>query len=155
MTFHGPGQLVAYPILDLNMLGINSLHKYVSMLHRIICSVCSSFGIRQLSPFQEKLNCSSQRVGVWVEGNKKISSIGFSTTRWVTSHGFSINVSTDLFWYTLFPPCGSPLSEKGATWDVTSIEKQLSQNLRCPSIEEVAEATMLAFTNEFAWEPPK
>lgn len=152
MTFHGPGQLVAYPILDLNMLNINSLHKYVSMLHRVICSVCLSFGIDSTLPF-EGSSVPSQRVGVWVNGNQKISSIGFSTTRWVTSHGFSINVSTDLSWYTRFPPCGSPLSEKGITWDATSIKEQLPTGSRCPTLEEVANTTILAFEKEFVCRP--
>jgi lipoate-protein ligase B len=97
-TYHGPGQLVCYPILDLNDRG-RDLRRHVRGLERTIVTTLAEFGITGRSldgPHQS---------GVWVE-DRKIASIGVRCARWVTSHGLAINVDLDLGVYDLFDACG-------------------------------------------------
>jgi lipoyl(octanoyl) transferase len=103
ITYHGPGQLVGYPILDLNNYYLD-LHRYLRDLEEVIIGTLREFGI------------SSQRdsgyTGVWV-GTEKICAIGVKTSRWVTMHGFALNVNTDLSFFARIIPCG--IFEKGVT----------------------------------------
>jgi lipoyl(octanoyl) transferase len=97
-TYHGPGQLVCYPILDLSARG-RDLHAYVRGLETVI--------LRTLADFQIEGHGATEAhaSGVWV-GDRKIASIGVRCARWVTSHGFSLNADLDLDVYELFDACG-------------------------------------------------
>lgn len=97
VTYHGPGQLVAYPILDLTP-DRRDVRRYVRDLGQAILDLLSDYGLTgQLG--------SSERIGVWVEG-QKIASIGVHLKRWVTTHGLAVNVSTDLSSFSGIVPCG-------------------------------------------------
>jgi lipoate-protein ligase B len=113
VTYHGPGQLVVYPILNLKDYGYR-LIKYVDQLEEVILSVLRDFGI-------EGRKDSSNR-GVWAEGDK-IASIGVAIRRWVSFHGFALNYETDLKYFDLINPCGL----KGKK--MTSMEKILGRNI--------------------------
>jgi lipoyl(octanoyl) transferase len=103
ITYHGPGQLVAYPILDLKRQD-RDIGRYLRRLEQCIIETLRDFGI------------GSQRVagatGVWV-GDRKIAAIGVRTSQWVTSHGLALNVNTDLSYFRFIVPCG--LHNKGVT----------------------------------------
>ncbi len=118
-TFHGPGQLVGYPILRLKQL---DTHKYLRDLEELIILVLSDYGI----PGERH----SDYTGVWVNGNK-IAAIGvkFSSGR-ITSHGFALNVQTDLSWFQRITPCG--IKEYG----VTSLTRELDTDVTLPEVEE-------------------
>ncbi|MBI5167168.1 MAG: lipoyl(octanoyl) transferase LipB [candidate division NC10 bacterium] len=96
VTYHGPGQLVGYPILDLRDHG-QDIHVYLRKLEEVIILSLTRFGIR--SGRREGLT------GVWLE-DKKIASIGIHVGRWVSWHGFALNVNTDLSYFDLIVPCG-------------------------------------------------
>ncbi len=96
VTFHGPGQLVAYPIVDLQVHKPD-LHWYLRMLEEACMRVCDRFGI--------EAGRQKGQTGVWVEG-RKIASIGVHARQWVTWHGFALNVTTDLSFFDLMVPCG-------------------------------------------------
>jgi lipoyl(octanoyl) transferase len=95
-TFHGPGQLVGYPILDLRKRG-KDLHAYIRRLESAVVQIVNSFGIDAGS--------SQGKTGVWVE-DRKIASIGIGVRRWITMHGFALNVSPDLTGFMYITPCG-------------------------------------------------
>ena len=118
ITFHGPGQLVGYPIIDLANYK-KSVSWYMHSLEQVTIEVLSEFEI------------SAKRVkgltGVWV-GDKKIAAQGVRLTRWVTMHGFSINVNTDLSYYNGIIPCG--IFDRG----VTSMEELLGSTQRMEKI---------------------
>ena len=109
VTFHGPGQLVGYPIIDLNRHTLD-LHWYLRQLEALVMGALAEFGI-----VGER---STGQTGVWTHG-QKIASIGVHARLWVTWHGFALNVTTDLSWFDLMVPCGIP----GAT--MTSVEQEL------------------------------
>ncbi len=106
VTYHGPGQIVGYPILDLRP-DRQDVHRYVRDLEEVMIRVCGTLGIRA--------NRVSGLSGAWVNGDK-IGAIGVRISRWVTSHGFAFNVSTDLTYFQLIVPCG--ICDRG----VTSVE---------------------------------
>ena len=135
VTFHGPGQLIAYPIFDLH--GFASADRtrksmgaveFVRRLEEVLIQVCDSFGI------------DSARIagltGVWTSSNAreqaKIAAIGIHISRGVTSHGFALNVNTNLDYFRLIVPCGI------ASRPVTSIQKEIGQIVPMPEVEEVA-----------------
>ena len=95
-TFHGPGQLIGYPILDLKPRG-QDLHRYLRGLEEMLIDVCARCGV--VAERREGLT------GVWV-GEKKIASIGIGVRRWVSMHGFALNVCGDLAPYRAITPCG-------------------------------------------------
>jgi lipoate-protein ligase B len=97
-TYHGPGQLVCYPILDLTPRG-RDLRRHVRGLERTILATLGEFGI------EGRLQDGPHQSGVWVE-DRKIASIGVLCARWVTSHGLAINVDLDIGVYDLFDACG-------------------------------------------------
>jgi len=107
ITYHGPGQLVGYPILDLKPDRCD-VHQYVRDLEEVMIRAAAEFGVR------------AERVrgltGAWV-GADKLGAIGVRIARWITSHGFALNVNTDLEYFNLIVPCGI------ATGGVTSLEK--------------------------------
>ena len=103
VTYHGPGQLVGYPILDLKP-DRQDVHRYVRDLEDVMMRVCADFGI-QAGRIQ---GCS----GAWV-GAEKIGAIGVRISRWIASHGFAFNVNTDLSHFQLIVPCG--ISDRGVT----------------------------------------
>ncbi len=96
VTYHGPGQLVGYPILDLSSRG-GDLKRYVRDLEEVL--------IRTLEDFSVKAGRDPQHVGVWI-GRKKIASIGLSIRDWVTMHGFALNACTNLEGFSLIHACG-------------------------------------------------
>ncbi|HSG31185.1 MAG TPA: lipoyl(octanoyl) transferase LipB [Thermodesulfobacteriota bacterium] len=96
ITFHGPGQIVGYPIIDLNNLQ-KDIHKYLRALEYLIVDVLKKFNIKA-SPFKGI-------TGVWANG-KKIASIGIGVKRWITYHGFALNIDNDLEYFDMIIPCG-------------------------------------------------
>ena len=103
ITWHGPGQLVVYPIVDLTQREMD-VHKYVRDLEEVI--------IRTLADFSISADRDEDHVGVWV-GQEKIAAIGVKIRKWVTKHGFAINVNSDLTTFSLINPCG--ITDKGVT----------------------------------------
>lgn len=103
VTYHGPGQLVGYPIVDLNP-DRRDVHRYVRDLEEVLIRVAADFGV------------TAGRVdgltGVWV-GGEKLAAIGVRISRWVTSHGFALNVAPDLHDFDLIVPCG--IADRGVT----------------------------------------
>jgi lipoyl(octanoyl) transferase len=97
-TFHGPGQLVAYPLLTLGHGG-RDVHRYVRALEEVLIRVCRDFGIGAVR--------RDGLTGVWV-GSAKIASIGIGVRRWTTFHGIALNVSTDMSFFTRIVPCRMP-----------------------------------------------
>jgi len=95
-TFHGPGQLVAYPLLKLQK-GARDLHAYLHTLEEGLIRAVSSFGL--------EAGRDPRNTGCWV-GGRKVASIGVAVRKWVTYHGIALNVSTDLSWFRRFDPCG-------------------------------------------------
>lgn len=97
VTYHGPGQLVGYPILDLSRRG-SDVHVYLRQLEGVLIEVLADFGL-----------CGIRRegyAGVWLDDRHKIASIGVGLRRWVTSHGFALNVCCDLERFDVIIPCG-------------------------------------------------
>lgn len=130
ITYHGPGQLVAYPIVDLNRLGLN-LHGYMRLLESVVMDVCAAVGVRGRR--------DESATGVWVDQAggapaRKVCAMGIRVRRWVTMHGLALNVSPDLGHFDLIVPCG--LAGRG----VTSLSRELGEG--APGVEEVK--TLLA-----------
>lgn len=130
ITFHGPGQIVGYPILNLNDFK-KDVHWYLRKLEEVIIQTLGYFGIES--------GRIAGLTGVWA-GNEKVCAIGIKATRWVTMHGFALNVSTDLSYFDYIVPCG--ISDK----KVTSISKILAKPV---SIEEVQPILIKNFQSEF------
>jgi lipoyl(octanoyl) transferase len=127
ITYHGPGQLVGYPILDLNALGMG-VKKYIELLEESIIRTLHHFGIET-----ERL---SGATGVWIaSGNdaptRKICAIGVRVSRGITMHGFALNVSTDLQYFRYINPCG--FTDKG----VTSLEQEVGYKLALDQVKKV------------------
>ncbi len=120
ITFHGPGQLVAYPIVELR--DSLDLRRYVRALEAAIITTAASFGV--------KADRVDGRPGVWVDGARKLAAIGVRVRRGVTTHGLALNVSTDLSWFAEMIPCGLPDIE------VTSLGRELGQ---APTMDAVAD----------------
>jgi lipoyl(octanoyl) transferase len=130
VTYHGPGQIVGYPILDLRPDRCD-VHRYVRDLEEVMLRVCADYGL------------AAHRVdglsGAWV-GTEKIGAIGVRISRWITSHGFAFNVNTRLEDFQLIVPCG--IADRG----VTSLRRLLGQKL---SIEEVEDRFIRRFAEVF------
>jgi lipoyl(octanoyl) transferase len=133
ITYHGPGQLVGYPILDLARHR-RDIAWYMRSLEEVFIGVAAGFSIRA-----GRLNGVT---GVWV-GDEKLVAMGVHISRWVTSHGFAFNVNTDLRYFEHIVPCGQ--HGKG----VTSLEKLLGQNVE---IEAVAKRVIENFGRVFGLE---
>lgn len=130
VTYHGPGQLVAYPIIDLRQRG-RDVHQYVRDLEKVI--------IRTLNDFSINASRDSSHAGVWVR-DKEIAAIGLRVSKWVSMHGFALNVSTDLEQFSLINPCG--FNDRKAT----SISSLRSQDV---SMEAVTEKLLARFSEVF------
>lgn len=132
ITFHGPGQLVGYPIIDLSAQG-RDVHKYLRGLEEFIVSVLKD------------LNIEASRIegltGVWVDGHK-IASIGVGVKRWITYHGFALNVNTDLSYFDMIVPCGIPDVK------MTSITDWLEEKEEI-DMEDIEEASIKSFIKTF------
>jgi lipoyl(octanoyl) transferase len=133
VTYHGPGQLVGYPVLDLKQHR-RDLGWYMRSLEEVFIRVAKEFGITA--------ERNPKATGVWV-GNDKLVAIGVHVSRWVTSHGFAFNVNTDLEYFDWIVPCG--LRDKG----VTSLEKLLGRPV---PMNTIIERVVPAFGNVFALE---
>lgn len=124
VTYHGPGQLVGYPIFDLNP-DRRDVHRYVRDIERALIDAVATFGI------------TAQRVpgltGIWV-GHEKLAAIGVRISRWITSHGFALNVATNLSHFDLIVPCG--IQGRG----VTSMERLLGRPVPMAEVQAAVEA---------------
>lgn len=130
VTYHGPGQLVAYPIIDLKP-DRQDVHRYVRDLEDVMARVCARYGVAA-----RRISGSS---GTWV-GDRKIGAIGVRISRWITSHGLAFNVSSDLSYFDLIVPCG--IADKG----VTSLSQETG---RPEATDQVADALVQSFADVF------
>lgn len=135
ITYHGPGQLVGYPILDIAEMKL-SLKEYVHLLEESIIQTIAHYGVKGT-----RLQGAT---GVWLDVDKanvrKISAIGIRASHYITMHGFALNVNTDLNYFHYINPCG--FVDKG----VTSIEKELNRRV---DMEELKEIYKKSFTDIF------
>jgi len=113
VTYHGPGQIVGYPVLDLRERG-RDIHQFVHNLEEVI--------LRTLRDFSIDADRDHLHPGVWVNGDE-IAAIGLSVKKWVSMHGFALNVNTDLKYFSFIHPCG--FSDRGAT----SMSRILGRNI--------------------------
>jgi lipoyl(octanoyl) transferase len=120
ITYHGPGQIVGYPIVDLNP-DRRDVHQYVRDLEEVL--------IRTAADYAVTAGRVEGLTGVWV-GREKLAAIGVRLARWITSHGFALNVSTDLDHFNLIVPCGIP--DRG----VTSLERLLGRTVELADVVE-------------------
>jgi len=132
VTWHGPGQLVGYPIVDLDRRG-RDLHRYLRDLEEVLIRVLAAFGV----PGRRE----SGRTGVWV-GPAKIASIGIAVRRWIAWHGFALNVAPDLSGFAAIVPCGL----SGVR--MTSLAEQLAPDPP-PAPERVQQQVIEAFAAVF------
>jgi lipoyl(octanoyl) transferase len=130
-TYHGPGQLVGYPILNLQRYG-RDLHRYLRLLEEMLVGTLAGFGIAACR--REGLT------GVWVE-ERKIASIGVGVRRWISMHGFALNVCGELSAFQQITPCGIVGVE------MTSVERESGLSV---SVREVADAIVPVFRDRFA-----
>lgn len=120
VTYHGPGQVVGYPIVDLSP-DRRDVHRYVRDLEEVLIRTCADYGVTA--------GRVKGRTGCWV-GEEKLAAIGVRIARWVTSHGFAFNVSMDLSPFGLIVPCG--IRDGG----VTTLERLLARPVPLPDVEE-------------------
>ncbi|RPH31429.1 MAG: lipoyl(octanoyl) transferase LipB, partial [Chloroflexi bacterium] len=119
ITFHGPGQLVAYPIVEL--ADPLDLRRYVRALESAVIATADAFGVAA--------DRRDGLPGVWVDAQRKLAAVGVRVRRGVTTHGLALNVSTDLAWFDEMVPCGIPGCQ------VTSLEREIG---RPPTMADVA-----------------
>lgn len=135
ITFHGPGQLVGYPILDLEKLG-KGLRQYIYSIEEILIRALSQFGIVG--------SRDPNATGVWLDVGlptaRKIAAIGVKSSRHVTMHGFALNVNTDLDYFRYIHPCG--IVDKG----VTSMAKEMNGSI---DFDLVKKSILACFSSEF------
>lgn len=130
ITYHGPGQIVGYPILDLDR-HFTDVHRYLRYLEEIMIKVCADYGF--------EAHRIEGQTGVWVD-NEKICAMGIRCSRWVTMHGFALNVNTDLRYFNNIIPCG--IDDKS----VTSLQELSGKEI---DAEEVKERIILHFEEVF------
>ncbi|MFN4110727.1 MAG: lipoyl(octanoyl) transferase LipB [Ignavibacteria bacterium] len=133
ITYHGPGQIVGYPIIKLDDL-YQDLHRYLRELEEVI--------IQTLKDYNVEAYRIPGLTGVWVN-DKKICAMGIKVSRWITMHGFAFNVNTDLSYFDKIVPCG--IKDKG----VTSLQKILNQEI---NIEEVKKNLVGKFMKIFHYD---
>lgn len=130
ITFHGPGQLVAYPIIHLQQFGMG-MRVYVATLEQLVIETCKKLGVEDAT--------TTEHTGVWVN-DRKICAIGVHGSRYITSHGIGLNCCTDLKWFEHITPCG--IEGKG----VTSLSSELGRNV---SVDEAIDALLEIFQWKF------
>lgn len=134
ITYHGPGQLVCYPILNLEEFSLG-LKEYVHLLEEAVIRVCASYGIAA--------GRLAKATGVWLEGDtpraRKICAIGVRSSHYVTMHGLALNVNTDLRYFSYIHPCG--FIDKG----VTSLQKELGHSVDMDEVKERLGSELLTF----------
>ena len=137
ITYHGPGQLVGYPILDLENF-FTDIHQYMRLLEEAVIQTLLEFGV------------SAGRIpgltGVWLDIDdkkkaRKICALGVKTSRWVTLHGFAFNINTDLSYFNYIVPCG--ITDKA----VTSLHKELGRPVDMKKVKEILKNKMGALFN--------
>ncbi|MFA4924537.1 MAG: lipoyl(octanoyl) transferase LipB [Ignavibacteriaceae bacterium] len=133
ITYHGPGQIVGYPIISLNEWQ-NDTHKYLRALEEVIILTCKEYGLAT--------GRNPKYTGVWIE-NRKIAAIGIKISNWISMHGFAFNVNTDLQLFDGIIPCG--ITDK----EVTSLQKELGKNI---PIDEVKEKLKKNFIEVFQYD---
>ncbi len=126
ITFHGPGQIVGYPILDLGRF-FTDIHRYLRRLEEMIIRTCAGYGVQG--------NRFAGRTGVWIGPDergveRKICAMGLRCSRWVTMHGFALNVSTDLSYFSHIIPCG--IADRG----VTSLAEELGRDIEADVVKQ-------------------
>lgn len=135
ITYHGPGQIVGYPILDLDNF-FTDIHKYLRFLEEVVIKTLAEYGI--------KAERSAGETGVWLDVGspfaRKICALGVRTSRWVTMHGFALNVNTNLGYFDNIIPCG--ITGKA----VTSLEAELNEKV---PLEEVKTKLLKHFKDLF------
>lgn len=136
ITYHGPGQLVVYPIIDLEELGVG-IKTYISMIEDVVIEVLNTYGIKG-----EK---DEKAMGVWIDKDnptkaRKICAIGVRASRFVTMHGLALNINTDLSYFSYINPCG--FTDKA----VTSMQQELGKWI---DLEEVSKRMKDAFEKIF------
>lgn len=138
ITYHGPGQLVMYPILDLDQF-FTDIHKYMRYLEEAVILTLSEFGI--------KAGRVEGLTGVWIDGGtvneRKICAMGVKSSRWVTMHGIALNVNADLSYFNHIVACG--IVDKG----ITSMQKELGRPV---SMTEVRESLRINMANIFDYD---
>jgi lipoyl(octanoyl) transferase len=137
VTYHGPGQLVVYPIIDLRSKLRKDVHRYLGNLERAAIETLQDFGLEgtRRPPY----------TGIWV-GNRKIAAIGVAVRRAITLHGLALNVNTDLSYFDRIIPCGLDWA------DVTSMSKELGAK---QEIKQVQKVFLLRFAEVFAYSNTK
>lgn len=121
ITYHGPGQIVGYPIIDLKSWKQDT-HKYLRALEEVIIRTCAEYNLKGIR--------DPKYTGVWIN-DSKIAAIGIKVSRWITMHGFAFNVNTDLSFFTGIIPCG--ISDKG----VTSLKKELKKDVEISEVKQM------------------
>ncbi|MCU0333250.1 MAG: lipoyl(octanoyl) transferase LipB [Ignavibacteriaceae bacterium] len=121
ITYHGPGQIVGYPIIDLNNW-FKDTHKYLRALEEVIIKTCENYGLQ--------CGRNEKHTGVWID-DRKIAAIGIKVSRWVTMHGFAFNINTDLNLFKGIIPCG--IQDKS----VTSLSKELKKEIDTNEVKEI------------------
>jgi len=144
ITYHGPGQIVGYPILDLNNFGV-SIKDYIFNLEEVIINTLKHYNIDAAR--------SDGATGVWLDTDnpvkaRKISAIGVRTSHWVSMHGFAFNINTDLDYFGYIVPCG--IQGKG----VTSLQKELGRPVEIHEVHKILKAEFSqVFKMEFVLKP--
>jgi len=138
ITYHGPGQLVAYPILDLDQF-FTDIHKYLRFLEEAVIKTCAEFGV--------EAGRIDGLTGVWVDIEagpeaRKICAFGVKASRWVTMHGLALNVDSDLDFFDLIVPCG--IKDKG----VTSLTKEVGRKVSLSEVKPLLKKHLQAL---FKW----
>ena len=128
-TWHGPGQLVGYPLLDLRQRG-SDLHRYLRELEDFLCGICQHFGVAA--------HRRDGLTGVWI-GPRKLASIGVGVRRWVSMHGFALNVCGDLAGFDHITPCGLSGVE------MTSLEREGAAGVTVEAVAQIVAERFAAF----------
>ena len=130
ITYHGPGQVVGYPIMDLDR-HFTDIHKYLRYLEEVL--------IRTLAQYELEAGRAKGQTGVWLK-DRKIAAMGIHSSRWVTTHGFALNVSTDMDYFSHIVPCG--IQDK----QVTSLQRELGTEV---SLDLVKKQIVQSFEEVF------
>ena len=130
VTYHGPGQMVGYPIIDLKTMGLG-IRSYVSNIEQVLIHVLYDYGINA--------SIKPGLTGVWIE-DRKIASIGIRVSRWITTHGFALNVNTDMNYFSNIISCGIE------NVYMTSMEKELGKKI---SMNDIKQSTINHFNDIF------